>query len=342
MRFIKRKSDLIFTAIIAILLIALIIITSLLVKESANGKSVSQTAASYSEEVEKIKENESKLKEQLDGAKSQNDRLESEKKALEDENSTLRNKMTELAAKKQAAAEAAATEAARKRTEEIVRRLSLPISEQKAIMPGVCYLTFDDGPSNNTLLILNTLKKYNVKATFFVTGTGINSYIRNIHEEGHTIGLHTNSHNYANIYTSVEAYLLDLEAISNLVCNLTGVKSQVVRFPGGSSNSVSAKYCKGIMTDLATRLPQMGYSYYDWNVSSGDAVSAKLPKEKIVSNVLNQAKGKNSICVLMHDSSSKVTTAEALPLMIEGLAEMGFRFEAITPGTYGYHHNIMN
>lgn len=342
MRFLKRKENVFFTAIIVLLIVALIITSSLLIKKSSYGKSVSQTAASYSEEIEKFKDNESKLKSEIDGANQQNSRLESEKKALEDENSSLRQQMTELAAKKQAAAQAAANEAARKRTEAIIQRLSLPKAEQQAMMPGVCYLTFDDGPSNNTLLILNTLKKYNVKATFFVTGTGVNSYIRNIHEEGHAIGLHTNSHNYAKIYTSVEAYLTDLEAISNLVCNLTGVKSQIMRFPGGSSNLISAQYSKGIMTDLTKRLPEMGYSYYDWNVSSGDASGNKVPKETLVNNVLSQARGKKSICVLMHDSAAKKTTAEALPLMIEGLVEMGFHFEAITPGTYGYHHGVKN
>ena len=342
MHFLKRKQNIIFSSIIALLLIALIVTGSLLIIKSDEGKSVSPTAASYSEEVAKHKKNESELKSQLNEANKKNNRLESEKKALEDENSSLISEMVELAAKEQAAADALASEQAKQRTEEIIRRLSLPMAEQKEMMPGVCYLTFDDGPSHNTLLILNTLKKYNIKATFFVTGTGTNSYIRTIHEQGHAIGLHTNSHRYDLIYTSVEAYLTDLEAVSNLVCNLTGVKSQIMRFPGGSSNTISSNYNKGIMTELTKRLPEMGYSYYDWNVSSGDANGNNIPKEVLANNVLTQAKGKSSICVLMHDNSAKKTTADALPLMIEGLVEMGFRFEAITPGTYGYHHNVYN
>ena len=340
MRFLKRKENVILSAIIIVLLVALILTGTLLVNESNN--SISQTSASYSEQLENYKKTESELKKQLDEANKKSDRLESEKKALEDENASLRKHMAELAAKEQAAAEALATAEAKKRTEEIVRRLSLPKTEQKEMMPNVCYLTFDDGPSDNTLRILNILKKYNIEATFFVTGTGVNSYIRNIHEEGHAIGLHTNSHRYDLIYTSAEAYFTDLEAISNLVCNLTGIRSQIVRFPGGSSNTISANHCKGIMTDLVKRLPEMGYSYYDWNVSSGDANGNKIPKEELTQNVLTQAKGKSSICVLMHDNAAKKTTVEALPLMIEGLVEMGFRFEAITPGTYGYHHNVYN
>lgn len=340
MRFLKRKESVILSAIIIVLLVALILTGTLLIKESNN--SISQTSASYSEQLENYKKSESELKKQLDEANKKSDRLESEKKALEDENASLRKHMAELAAKEQAAAEALASEEAKKRTEEIVRRLSLPKTEQKEMMPKVCYLTFDDGPSDNTLKILNILKKYNIKATFFVTGTGMNSYIRNIHEEGHAIGLHTNSHRYDLIYTSVEAYLTDLEAVSNLVCNLTGIRSQIIRFPGGSSNTISSNHCKGIMTDLTKRLPEMGYSYYDWNVSSGDANGNNIPKEELAQNVLTQAKGKSSICVLMHDNAAKKTTAEALPLMIEGLVEMGYRFEAITPGTYGYHHNVYN
>lgn len=342
MNFLKRKENIVFSSIIVLLLVALIITGSLLISESTNDKSVSQTVASYSEELEKSKQNESSLKSQLDNATKEKNRLESENKALEDENSSLRSYLTELAAKEQAAADALATLEQKKRTEEIIRRLSLPKTEQNELLPGVCYLTFDDGPSKTTLQVLNTLKKYNIKATFFVTNAGINSYIRNIYEEGHSIGLHTASHRYDEIYSSVEAYLLDLERVSNLVCDLTGVKSQIMRFPGGSSNSISANYSKGIMTELTKRLPEMGYSYYDWNVSSGDASGNNVPKEVLVNNVLTQAKGKNSICVLMHDSSGKQTTADALPLMIEGLVEMGFRFEAITPGTYGYHHNVLN
>ncbi len=342
MKLLKTRQNIVFMIIIVLLLVALIFTGSFSIKNSSNVKSVSQTAASYSEEIEKYKKNESELKSQLDGKSKENNRLESEKKALEDENSSLRDQMTKLAAEKQAAADALADEEAKKRTEAIIQRLSLPLAEQQEMLPGVCYLTFDDGPSNNTLLILNTLKKYNIKATFFVTGTGVNSYIRNIFEEGHSIGLHTNSHKYDQIYTSVEAYLTDLEAISNLVCDLTGVRSQIMRFPGGSSNTKSKEYCEGIMTELTTRLPQMGYSYYDWNVSSGDATGNNVPKETLINNVLSQAKGKKSICVLMHDSAVKKTTAEALPMMIEGLVEMGFRFEAITPGTHGYHHSVKN
>ena len=115
-----------------------------------------------------------------------------------------------------------------------------------------------------------------------------------------------------------------------------------MRFPGGSSNKVSAKYCGGIMTRLVSLVQERGYSYFDWNVASGDADSNTQSYTYIRNNVLNSAKNKNSACVLMHDSSVKTTTVQALPEIIEGLTAMGYRFEALTPETYGYHHRNLN
>jgi len=140
----------------------------------------------------------------------------------------------------------------------------------------------------------------------------------------------------------VNSYLADIQQISDIVYNTTGVRSNIIRFPGGSSNMVSAQYCKGIMSDLTVRMPQLGYSYYDWNVSSGDASAARVPAATIVNNVLKGAKGKNSICVLMHDTGAKTTTVEALPAIIEGLDAMGFRFAPLTAEVYGYHQAVNN
>ncbi len=207
---------------------------------------------------------------------------------------------------------------------------------------GVCYLTFDDGPSENTLSILDTLAKYNAKATFFVIGASSTQYISKIAAAGHTVGLHSKTHNYATIYKSTDAYFNDLQAISDIVESQTGIKSKVVRFPGGGSNTVSKKYCPGIMSNLSKLLPEKGYAYFDWNVSSGDASGDNVPASTLVNNVLNAAKGKNSLCVLMHDSAAKKTTAQALPEIMEGLSKMGFRFEALTPSCAGYHHPIAN
>lgn len=212
----------------------------------------------------------------------------------------------------------------------------------------VCYLTFDDGPSSKvTPRILDTLKKYDVKATFFVLGTGKLDILKRYIEEGHTIGLHSNTHEY-DIYDSSNAYFTDLQAISDKVYAATGIRSNIVRFPGGSSNKVSIKHCKGIMTKLTKEVEEKGYIYIDWNVTSGDAVSGHTAtKSEIVNNVLKGAtdsKGnpKDSICVLMHDTNSKTATADALPEIIEGLKKMGYVFAPITSSSPTFHHHLNN
>jgi len=282
----------------------------------------------------------------IDEQQAQIDNVTGQNASLLQENNALRE---QLAAKKMAASNAAkeaarqaAIAASAKRTQEIIAALSLPPTQQAAALPNVCYLTFDDGPSDVTLSILDTLAIYNIKATFFVKGNSKMEYLPNIVAGGHAIGLHTNCHEYGQIYTSVESYLTDLQGISQKVESLTGVKSSIMRFPGGSSNKISAKYCGGIMTQLTQLLPQMGYSYFDWNVSSGDADGNGIAATKLVSNVIAGARGKQSICVLMHDTNAKRTTAQALPAIIESLVSIGFRFEAITPQTYGYHHSVNN
>lgn len=206
----------------------------------------------------------------------------------------------------------------------------------------MCYLTFDDGPSKNTPAILDILKKYNVKATFFVIGTGDMSKLKRIDAEGHAIGLHSNCHVYSNIYSSMDAYLSDLYAISKKVENTIGKRVNILRFPGGSSNTVSAKYKKGLMRELSIRMPNMGYSYFDWNVSSGDADRAVVPAQEIVDGTIRRSTGKSSLCILMHDAPAKTTTVTALPVIITKLKAMGYTFEPITATTHGYHQAVNN
>lgn len=140
---------------------------------------------------------------------------------------------------------------------------------------GVIYLTFDDGPSNITSKVLDILKEEEVKTTFFVTNNGSDNLIKRIVNEGHTIALHTASHNYSQVYSSIEAYFEDLNIVHDRVLRLTGIDSKYIRFPGGSSNTVSKNYSKGIMTSLSYEVLNQGYRYFDWNVSSGDAGAAK-------------------------------------------------------------------
>ena len=332
MKFFKSATNIILTCIIFVLVGALVCslvvikkkdnyIKSVKTQISGNDSQIEDFEALIAEYEKQIAEKDqanSDIASQLEAAKN-------EKKKLEDENAALKKKIETLSAKK--AAEAAAVS-----------------SPQSPVPSGekICYLTFDDGPSKNTPLILDILKNYNAKATFFVINTGDIGYIQRIHDEGHTVGLHTYSHNYAQLYSSTDAYFNDLQQISGKVESIIGIRPTVMRFPGGSSNKVSAKYCKGIMTQLVTLVQEKGYSYFDWNISSGDADSTTPSYTYIRNNVLNNARNKNSICVLMHDASAKTTTVQALPEIIEGLTNMGYRFEALTPEAYGYHHQNLN
>ena len=180
------------------------------------------------------------------------------------------------------------------------------------------YLTFDDGPSANTDQILDILDEYGVKATFFVVGKeGYNDQYRRIVEEGHTLGMHSYSHVYRDIYESVEAYGQDLEKLHTYLYELTGVDSRIVRLAGGSSNTVS----KDKIQDIIAYLGQQGMTYYDWNVSSGDAASGYVSAQQIADNVLNHVSEHHTSIVLMHDASGKNTTVEALPIILEKILE---------------------
>ena len=172
------------------------------------------------------------------------------------------------------------------------------------INPGnkVVYLTFDDGPSAYTARLLNILDKYGVKATFFVTNQkpSYQYMIGETHRRGHTIALHTLTHNYASLYSSEEAYYQDLAGINNIVVAQTGVAPSIVRFPGGTNNTVSKNYCSGIMTALTQSISHFGYLYCDWNVSSGDAGGATTAAA-VANNVISGIQRNNVSVVLQHD-----------------------------------------
>ena len=205
------------------------------------------------------------------------------------------------------------------------------------------YLTFDDGPSYLTEGILDILKEENVPATFFVTTRQIDKYsnlIIRMREENHTIGLHTSSHVYSYVYSSLENYFNDLNIVRTKVFDITGIKSRIIRLPGGSSNTVSKKYSPGIVTQITNKLTENDFYYYDWNIDSQDA-SGTLSKESIYQNVVNKIHSGTNI-VLMHDSSSKATTAEALRDIIKYAKANGYTFAKITKSTPAIHHHINN
>ena len=183
------------------------------------------------------------------------------------------------------------------------------------------YLTFDDGPGANTEKILDILDEYQVKATFFVVGKDTETertLLREIVDRGHTLGMHSYSHKYTELYASTEAFAQDFTRQRDYLEEVTGVESVIYRFPGGSSNTVSTLN----MQLFADYLDSEGVRFFDWNVSSGDGGSVLLPAETITKNVLTGVKGKSASIVLMHDSAEKSTTVEALPAILDGLSTM--------------------
>ena len=180
------------------------------------------------------------------------------------------------------------------------------------------YLTFDDGPSSNTDRILDILNEYGVKATFFVVGKeGFTKEYQRIVQEGHTLGMHSFSHKYQEMYQSLDSYKEDLTKLHEFLYEMTGVDSRIVRFPGGSSNKTS----KVDMQELISYLTEENIVYYEWNVSSGDASNVYVSAQQIANNVLNNVWKYDSVIVLMHDSSAKYATVQALPTIIEKILE---------------------
>lgn len=254
------------------------------------------------------------------------------------------------------AAEKKAEEEARKEEEARIAAEKKAAEERKkasSVQPGVpigttevndeekvIYLTFDDGPSENTKEILDILAKYNVKATFFITGEDKNhrDLIKTAYDAGHTIGLHTYSHNYSEVYASVDAYFKDLEKIGELAKEQLGFVPCFIRFPGGASNMVSAQYCKGIMSKLVDMVQEKGYQYYDWNLDSGDG--AGQGKDELIKN--SQTDKINHIMLLCHDAGAKHETVEALPSIIEYYQQKGYEFRAIDRESYVVHHGVNN
>ena len=206
----------------------------------------------------------------------------------------------------------------------------------------IVYLTFDDGPSANTAKILNILDKYNAKATFFVTGNGkkYNYLIKQAHDKGHTIGLHTYTHNYKQIYASTTAYFNDLDKIGQMVKGQIGFVPKYIRFPGGASNTVSRHYCKGIMSTLVKEVQNRGYQYYDWNASTGDASGNNVAVSQLIKN--GTASHSQNIMILAHDTAAKSTTVQALPKIIEHYQALGYTFKAIDDSSFTPHQHVNN
>ena len=197
------------------------------------------------------------------------------------------------------------------------------------------YLTFDDGPSANTIKILDFLKANHIKATFFVIGKeNMDDIYKRIVDEGHTLAIHSNTHDYAQIYQNVDTFMDDINTLANRLEKITGVRPTIMRFPGGSNNTVSHRYGgNDVMDKVISAVNEAGYTYFDWNVDSLDAAKNKQEQSVIINSVLNGSQGKNEAIILMHDAAAKTTTMEALPQVVEGLRKQGFVFAKITDET---------
>ena len=161
--------------------------------------------------------------------------------------------------------------------------------------------------------------------------------IKKEYEAGHSVAVHTYSHDYAKIYRSVDAYINDFNKVNSIIEKQTGRKSNIFRFPGGSSNTVSCKYNRGVVTQIVNRMTSMGYKYFDWDVSSGDAESVNPSQTKIYNNVVNGVKRCSKCVVLMHD---KRATANALDDILNTLTKAGYRFGTLSSSSPTVHHAI--
>lgn len=207
---------------------------------------------------------------------------------------------------------------------------TVPIGEQKSPSDGrkVCYLTFDDGPSDLTWKILDILDEKNVKATFFVVGETMSEKeiecLKEIVSRGHKIGLHTYRHNYKSLYRSVNSFLADYEKIYKMVVDATGIKPNIYRFPGGSYNM----YVKKIRKQLIVEMQRRGFTHYDWNVSGEDAVGNPTATT-IMKNIKKDIYRFQCPVVLLHDSKINSKTVSILPKLIDNIKENGYEFDTL-------------
>lgn len=210
--------------------------------------------------------------------------------------------------------------------------LDIKIEDNKKV-----YLTFDDGPSIYTEKILDILKEYQIKATFFVIGKS-DSYSKEMYQrivdEGHTLGMHSYSHQYENIYNSLEDFKKDFNQLSDLLYEITGVRPSLYRFPGGSSNQVS----KVDMSQYIRYLNDKNITYFDWNVVNGDATGEEITTDGLVENILTGIKNKDVSVVLMHDSPTKINTVDSLPKLIRELEKQDCSILPIDQNTVSVQH----
>lgn len=198
------------------------------------------------------------------------------------------------------------------------------------------YLTFDDGPTYVvTNALLNVLKKENVKATFFVVGKeieGKESILQRIHNEGHSIGLHTYSHNFKKIYRSTEVFIEEMKKTSNKIEEITGSAPKIIRFPGGSSKHLNASTLE--------ELHKNNFKVYDWNVNVCDGINPNLSASQLVKNSQVIKGNKDVAIILLHCNFNNKNTIKALPEIIKYYIDLGYEFKTISEDTPEYYYKF--
>ncbi|MBR0140112.1 MAG: polysaccharide deacetylase [Firmicutes bacterium] len=205
----------------------------------------------------------------------------------------------------------------------------------------VVFLTFDDGPSKNTAELLDILKKYNVKASFFVTALNKEylDLIAREHKEGHTVGVHSYTHDYGLIYSSDEAFWDDSAKMNDVIEEKTGERAKFMSFPGGTGNRVSMDYNIGIMTRLSEHAADKGFEYIDWNATGGDSEGVTDTAE-IYQNVIDGIEQKNVAVVLLHDSYG--FTVAAVEDIIVYCLDRGYTLMPLRKGLYDCRQKPIN
>lgn len=190
------------------------------------------------------------------------------------------------------------------------------------------YLSFDDGPCENTLKVMNILDEYDIKATFFVNGVEselAEEVYRRIVEDGHVLANHTYSHVYKSLYESWDNFYEEIKKLENCVRSQTGYEVEpIVRFPGGSNCGKEA-----VMREIKGRLDELGYRYFDWNVSGEDAIYSHVPAQDIYRNVVKYVEGKNIAVILLHTTNKTDETVQVLPKIIDYLKQEGYSFHTL-------------
>ncbi len=200
------------------------------------------------------------------------------------------------------------------------------------------YLTFDDGPVPGiTEKLLIALNNNNVKATFFIVGKevkGREDLLIKIKEAGHSLGLHSYSHNFKKIYRSEAAFIDEMLKTQALISEISGASPKALRFPGGSSRRLTYSLYK--------KLHENNLKVYDWNVDLMDGVQGELPEPLLVRNgtKIKPDYAYSRIIILAHCNSNNKNTIKALPQIISFYRSKGYEFYPITDDTIEYYYRM--